>query len=346
MGMRYTPDSDILQRLVHVDPPKPLRAFPTGLDIFGVMKVPAGLDLLKAADTKWDQYWPCMNELQKQFQDMKPVTGELNLYWRWMRLLKTLNQPAPSGAPPVMFTQPWEYKNLNTALASWTELRHDTILYTKPAGAECGGGETPPRSKGFVEARPDFFRELAELQKFTRSELASRDLLTDRLAEMGERMEELFSFLTTVSRKEVEGKALTAEEFEDIRLFGSLLEYLTVGLLTDAGASWTDVSGPDQFIAVVADIYTNNDMALEEAVGWADELYVLVEIEGDLYLTRGAIFSWFEFLQPAARRLSDEEWQEMLKADKAPPRPGWVKKFLHQQRPAPPVDPDLYSSGC
>ena len=31
-------------------------------------------------------------------------------------------------------------KNLNTALASWAELKHDTILYGKQSGAECGDG--------------------------------------------------------------------------------------------------------------------------------------------------------------------------------------------------------------
>ncbi len=343
MGMRYTPDADMLQKLIDVD----LRPFPAGLDVFGVMGVPAALEILKAAKTKWPEYWPTMEKLQGEFADFKPRSGEPNLYWRWMGLLKTLNQPAPKGAAPFMTTKPWEYKNLNTALASWTELRHDTILYAKPSGAECGGEETPPKAIGYVEARPDFFKELLELQRYTTSELKKRDLLTDRLAGVAERMENTFSFLERVARKEVEGQPLTREEYEDIRIFGSNLEYMTVAvLLDDEYATWTEVTGPDKMVAVVADIYTYMDKCLEEAVGYADEIYVVVEVEGYLYIMRGAVFSYYEFTQKSSNRLTDEQWQKMLKDGKAPPRPGWVKEFMEHQPVGKPVDPYLYSSGC
>jgi hypothetical protein len=343
MGMRYVPDSDILQRLIHVE----LRPFPAGLDLFGVMGVPAALEILKAAPTKWPGYWPEMEKLQTEFKDLAPQDGEVNLYWRWIRLLKTLNRPAPAGAPAFMSSPPWQYKNLNTALASWAELRHDTILYTKPAGAECGGEETPPRSAGLVEARPDFFKELAELQNYTTSELKKRGLVTERLGEVGDRLGEMFLFLETVSRLEVEGKPLTPLQRDDIRVFGSRLEYLTAAILTDDGyGAWTDVAGPDRDMAVIADVYTYKDKALEEGVGHADELYVLVEQDGFLYVMRGAVFSYYEFTQPVTNRLSDEKWQEMLKQGKAPARPGWVEKFLHYQPVGKPSDPYLYSSGC
>lgn len=36
-------------------------------------------------------------------------------------------------------------------LGSWTQLRHDTILYVRPSGAQCGGdGEIPPPPPGYV----------------------------------------------------------------------------------------------------------------------------------------------------------------------------------------------------
>ena len=55
-------------------------------------------------------------------------------------------------------------------------------------------------------------------------------------------------------------------------------------------------------------------------MGDADEIYVVVEIEGYLYLTRGAVLSYREFLQSIDdQRLTDEEWQEQLKKN---PRKG------------------------
>lgn len=46
-----------------------------------------------------------------------------------------------------MQTPEWGYKNLNTALASWAELKHDAILYgEQPMAAECGGATLLIRS--------------------------------------------------------------------------------------------------------------------------------------------------------------------------------------------------------
>ena len=43
---------------------------------------------------------------------------------------------------------------------------------------------------------------------------------------------------------------------------------------------------------------------LEVGVGNAAEIYVVVPIEGKLYLTRGAVFDYFEFI--GNERLTDE----------------------------------------
>ena len=47
-----------------------------------------------------------------------------------------------------MQSDAWLDKQLNTSLGSWTELKHDTILYAKQAYAEMGaGGHFPPLPK-------------------------------------------------------------------------------------------------------------------------------------------------------------------------------------------------------
>jgi hypothetical protein len=343
MGMRYIPDSEILQRLTN----RKLRPVPMGLDVFGVMGVPAALQVLKAAKNNWPGYWPEMEALQGEFKDLKPASGDMNLYWRWIRLLKTLNQPAPTGAAPFMRTRPWEYKNLSASLASWSELRHDTILYAKPSGAECGGGEEmPSRLVGYVEARPDFFHELADLQRYTTSELKRQGLLTERLEGVGGRLAEMFSFLDRVSGDEVAGKKLSDEDYEGIRLMGSQMEYLTIQVLADNVSEWVEVTGPDKSVAVVADVHTADPFVLEEAVGNADEIYALVEIEGYLYITRGPVFSYYEFQQPMTDRLTDEQWQKRLEQGNTPPRPPWTMEFMVNQPAVTPSGRESYSSGC
>ena len=48
-------------------------------------------------------------------------------------------------------------KTLNTQLASWTQLRHDTILYAKQSFT---GGSTCVYPTGFVEPRVAFWQRL------------------------------------------------------------------------------------------------------------------------------------------------------------------------------------------
>ncbi len=324
MGMRYIPDSEMFQRLTHFE----RRPFPTGLDVFGVMGVETALKLLKDSKIEWDGYWPAMEELQVQFKDMKPQSGEDNLYWRWMHLLKTLNQPPPAAAPETFKTPAWQAKNLTTSLASWAELRHDTILYAKPAFAEGGGEEEmPPRMVGYVEPRPDVFKELLELQRLTYTSLEKKGLLTERLTNVGADVEEVFKRLLEITEKEVAGKTLSDDDYGYIKRMGNALEWLTIGILTDPYNDWYQVTGPDRFVAVIADVHTAGDTTLEEGVGFPDEIYVLAEIEGELYITRGALLSYYEFTWPSKDRLTDEKWQQTLRDGKAPPRPSWIDEY-------------------
>lgn len=348
LGMRYIPDAEILQRLTRPF----VRSLPTGLDLFGVMGVRSALDLLREQTASAPWYWAEMDSLQRQFGDFSSTAEPDNLYRRWIHLLRTVNQPAPAGAAACMHTRPWEYKNLHTSLASWAQLRHDTILYGKQSGGtECGGGETPPRVVGYVEARPDVFGELITLQRATMDAVRRSGLTPRRLEYGGERLEELFTFLQRVSQKEVEGQQVTDQEFEHIRIFGAELENLTRDLLSDRNLS-SDyaLQGVNQSMATVADVYTNDSdegtVVLEEGVGAADEIYALVVIDGALYLTRGAVYSYYEFLQPAAKRLTDEEWQKRLRDGPAPPRPGWIHRLQLDEEAKPLVERYSYSSGC
>ena len=42
----------------------------------------------------------------------------------------------------------------------------------------------------------------------------------------------------------------------------------------------------------------------------------------------GAIFTHYEFLQPASNRLNDEQWKKRLKKGKVPPMASWLKSFF------------------
>src|SRR5262249_46795613 len=67
--------------------------------------------------------------------------------------------PADFGLPTVAGTEAWGRRLLNTQLASWAELRHDTILYAKPSYSSilC---EFPD---AYVDPYPRFYAAVATL---------------------------------------------------------------------------------------------------------------------------------------------------------------------------------------
>ena len=334
MGQRYIPDSEILQRLSTW----PERPIPKGLDVLAVLGSRQAkrilLDDYKEGE-RWAAYPDTLDELIREFGELTPTDWRKNLYHSWVWCLKALAQPSDEFTYPFfMQNEAWELKNLNTSLASWAELRHDAILYGKQSGAEGDGAEWyPDPPKGYVEPNVLFYRRLGELLSFTRQGLESRGLLTERMEEKSKRFMELVSFLEKVSVKELANQPLTNDEYDQIKDIGALLENLTISVMVDEEVEgWYEViSDVDRNVAVVADVHTSQDTVLEEGVGPAFEIYTIVEIDGYLRLTRGAVFSYYEFIHPASDRLTDEKWQLMLEKNEQPALPGWTRKYLSDQ---------------
>ncbi|GAH96290.1 unnamed protein product, partial [marine sediment metagenome] len=70
-----------------------------------------------------------------------------NLYWRWLyALLPLLEENKDVDLPCFIQSPAWVDKELQTVLGSWTELRHDTILYAKQSYTMAGKG-MPPEPK-------------------------------------------------------------------------------------------------------------------------------------------------------------------------------------------------------
>lgn len=118
----------------------------------------------------------------------------------------------------------WTRKELNTFLGSWSQLKHDTILYAKQVMAELGGGGddeiVPPDDRGYVEPNPELYARLGALLTMTKDGLDAKKLLTDGMRDSLSRMETLTKSLQTISEKELKNITLTTEEYELIRSYG------------------------------------------------------------------------------------------------------------------------------
>jgi len=89
-----------------------------------------------------------------------------NLYMDWLGTLRELSQPlTDTKFPQALRTKAWAMKSLNTQLASWSQLRHDTILYAKQSYTGGGNCEFPAF---LVEPHPAFWTRMREMVKRTR----------------------------------------------------------------------------------------------------------------------------------------------------------------------------------
>ncbi len=53
---------------------------------------------------------------------------------------------------------------------------------------------------------------------------------------------------------------------------------------------------------------------------------IVPDVQG-FQVATGAVYSYYEFWQPRADRLTDEQWWEMIENDDLPPRPFWVQEY-------------------
>jgi hypothetical protein len=157
-GQRYTVDSNVFVNVTYDRVsdrwmPKPLdaafaalgnnAALPLLSSEFGNVSYVQGLAKSRAlVDAHDTAYW------------------EGSVYTRWLGALRSLSPKEELIAPSVTKTMAWQARMLSSQLGSWSELRHDTILYAKQsytAGVSC---EFPD---AYVDPYPEFYAKLGGL---------------------------------------------------------------------------------------------------------------------------------------------------------------------------------------
>jgi len=337
MGQRFIPDSWILDELVYSKING--RFMPTGLDIMTVLgpeENPAetwAFRYISEQDKANADYITQLKGLKTTFQNYPVETWAQNAYWNWLYCLMPLLTEFGEGYPFFMQTDAWRDKALFAALASWAELRHDTILYAKQSGTETGIRPDAVLKQGYVEPNPFVFGRLASLADFMMEGLKSRNLLFEKFQFSLEAFSDLAQQLKRIAEKELTQTQITPEEYQLICEFGNrLFRIVTFNEYAGGPSPWS-AEGIDP-MPVIADVHTdaNSMTVLEEGVGYPYAMYVLCSIEGRIMLTKGAGFSYYEFTQPLAQgRLTDEEWRDLLDLGTAPDPPEWSGHFISGQ---------------
>lgn len=355
IGQRFSLDGHIMQQLVFNKVgkwqgrgAKPftltnaqgllVRGFPRGLDVLAAM----GSDTAKSVveqegDANYVGYAARLAELRKKSAQM-PTPSDL--YCGRLALARLATASPDSRAPKFMKNEAWARKSLAAALGSWTELRHDTILYTKQSYSVAqaafatmgkGGPQVVPKPvHGYVEPCPKIYAAIRDATRSLRLKIDTLGFPPDRaLTGNLTSLEDLLISLETISAKELKGQRTSDPEQDLIENFGSRLRTIT------AFPHFTDVSEDfqtkmDREIIIVADVHTdvNSGLALEEAVGSPLSICAYCTVDGRRTLCKGAVYSYYEFKQRVADRLTDEQWRKMLDEHKAPGLPAWTRVYI------------------
>lgn len=304
MGQRYIMDSYIMQNLME----SILRPLPSALDVMGVLGSETAEELMlnyyKPQD-KWPKYEEKFYELKEEVAGYEvDIWGE-NLYngWLWAIKENLTEYDEASGMPFFMTSDAWKLKSLNTSVGSYTELKHDTVLYGKQGVAEAGGDIYFEEQYHYVEPNVNLYSKLLYLTKHTMAVLSESDMLSSGLEEAATRYQEMLKLLIGCSIKELKNEKLSEEEYDRLLYYGAIMEDISLTLMLE---TVDDYESSDLTDMLVTDIATNPGWYLSLGTGFFDHIYVVVPIEGKLYLTRGAVYSSYEFISD--KRLTDEEW--------------------------------------
>ncbi|MCB9540658.1 MAG: DUF3160 domain-containing protein [Myxococcales bacterium] len=358
---RFGVDASFIGRLTYPTL-KHERGWPNPVEIFAALGSERATALARAAakdeakglgDAFLKDWEAALAKLQAEHGRGDDGLAQTDLYHAWLALLRTL--AAQHGVrPPARLhfarSDAWGDRLLFSALAGYTQLKHDAVLYAaQEYGAECDGAapvmgfvEQPelPDPVGFVDPLPTFFEQMATLGDRVYGQLAGGKAPRVRSPWGGDDAKPLNAkvfaeTLAGLAKKEIEGRPFTRDEVKWLRDVGGVMEALFLGLEKSPDLMFGNDQGRQQRgVTLVTDVYTNvtSNQVLQLGVGKLLDLFVVVPGPTGHRVTQGGLFSFYAFRQPMSDRLTDEAWWQWLESGDVPALPAWTKSFVE---PAP-----------
>jgi hypothetical protein len=317
MGQRFTVDAAIMQKLIYSavkeNSEGDKRMLPDTLDVPAALGSGTAASILKEKGAfDYQNYTENMSAASDHFNNASSEVWDASLYSSWLNTLRPLLEEKPEGYPSFMLSEEWNKKSLETFAGSFAELKHDTILYSKAAMAEMGGGDIDPvDDRGYVSPEPVVYSRLVSLSNKTRDGLLSLNMLSDDQKENLDRLSEICMTLLTISEKELKNEELSSADYDFIREYGGYIEHFWFEANKE---KVEDIYQSEQApCPVIADIATDpNGEVLEVGSGYAHFMYVVFPVGGELHVGRGAVYSFYQFNQPMSDRLTDPDFKKMI----------------------------------
>jgi hypothetical protein len=254
-----------------------------------------------------------------------------------------------------MRTGAWAMKQTNTQLASWTQLRHDTVLYVKQSITAVPGCYYPA---GFVEPVVPFWAQM-EVTAKRAAELIDKTPFPEAVKETQARQVKfLRDFAAQMGRlKAVAEKQLAQKELADDekKVLEDVIQLDHERWGSGSRPTYTGwypklfYHGPRDCVkwdALVADVHTDPPApqhrdpgcVLHQGVGNVDLMVIAIDNGKDRVVYVGPTLSHYEFQTPHAVRKTDQEWKAELLDARVPPRPEWTRGYLVPHADRKPAD--------
>ncbi|HEX9006627.1 MAG TPA: DUF3160 domain-containing protein, partial [Bacteroidota bacterium] len=340
LGQRFVIDSYVTGNVVFdrilFQQQKITRMLPSSLDILFALGNDAAAQLLAPELDKF-HYGSNLAALRYLIDSYEPGFWHGTIYNNWLQAIRTLSPPANrSSLPPFMQTAAWWQEKMNSQLSSWSQLRHDNLLYAKQSYSGMSGCSFP---FSYVEPIPRLYVSLRTLADsavafFGTGQYKNGDAVSAYFSRMGQVMDTL----AVIAQGEIDGRLLTGGETAFLRRMLNKYEAgCTVGYngwYTDLFYGSFETSGPME--GVVADVHTAPSDEAGNIVGWVMHggtgPVTMAVVEAPLAgwgLTAfvGPVMSYYEVITNNFKRLTDEEWKTAY-AQAPSARPSLVNLYL------------------
>ncbi len=338
-GQRFIIDSYVTGSVVW-DRIRAMRMLPSTLDILFAMGNNAAAQLLTPEISKF-KYAPNLAALRYLVDSYGTDFWNATIYTGWLNLIRTLNSPTEREAlPAFMQTAAWWQEKMNTQLASWTELRHDNLLYAKQSYS---GNVICSFPYSYVEPVPPFYEHLSLLASRLGKSFGMLPLLDDELKiginDYFEGVAGIADTLKNIANKELSGEVFNPDE---VNFLKSMINDLSMcGIFYDGWyprlfyPRFDYENGLKKADYLVADYHTAPSDEFGNPVGWVahagtgpvDMAVVVTGVpDGSKMAFIGPVMGYHEYTTTNFQRLTDEEWKGTYLQTSL--RPDWVNIYL------------------
>ena len=329
-GQRFIIDSQVFSDVVFdrvLGEPK--RMMPNPLDAaFAALGNNAAAPLLASELGRYPNYPGALHDVRRLVDLHGDDFWGASLYATWMGALRGLSVPggdptSVAGLPAVMKTEPWARRMLNTQLASWAELRHDTLLYAKQSYTAYPVCDFPD---AYVDPYPEAWSGIVRLARLGKTVAAALPASAGTgLGAYWAEVETVASMLGGMAEAERAGQPLTAaqmafinEAVDEVKMSAGCVQIdVPTGwyprlFLTRSDAQKTDPT--------IADVHTDpaNAAVLHVATGLPRLMIVTADGCNGPRAYAGLVSSYFEKTTSNFLRLTDMQWStEVMQAPPA-----------------------------